>query len=374
MTHVAYLDHNASAPLRPEAREATLAALSISGNPSSVHRFGRAARALVEEARRAVAELAGAGPAEVVFTSGATEANALALRGTDRTRIVASSVEHDSVLAFAGQTVPATSAGLIDPAALEEALAAGAGPALVSVMAVNNETGVIQPLDEVVAIARRYGALVHCDAVQAAGKLPLDFAASGVDLMSLSSHKIGGPCGVGALLVRDGVGLRPDLRGGGQEDGRRAGTENVPGIAGFGAAARAAASGLPAMARLSAWRDGLERAIVAICPQTRIFGRDSRRVANTSCLTMPGVPAETQVMALDLSGVAVSAGSACSSGKVRVSHVLRAMGVDEAAAGSAIRISLGWSSEAEDVGRLVSAWRALYLRAGGAADAWRAAS
>ena len=374
MTHAVYMDHNAGAPLRPQAHDAVLAAMSVLGNPSSVHGFGRVARAVIEEARRNVAALADAEPAQVVFTSGATEANALALRGAGRRRVVASAIEHDSVLAFADEIVPVLPAGTVDLTALERTLAVDRTPALVSVMAVNNETGVVQPIGAVVEIARRHGALVHCDAVQAASKLPLAFVASGIDLMSLSSHKIGGACGAGALLVRDGLELLPDLRGGGQEDGRRAGTENVTGIAGFGAAARAAAGEIDGAAQLAAWRDALEARIAAICPETTVFGRDDRRVANTSCLTMPGVAAETQVIALDLAGVAVSAGAACSSGKVRTSHVLRAMGADEATAGSAIRISLGWNSAAEDVDRLVSAWRALYLRTVGHAGPWQAAS
>ncbi|MCH8835517.1 MAG: cysteine desulfurase, partial [Proteobacteria bacterium] len=327
--------------------------------------FGRAVRRAVEDAREAVAALVGAAPADVVFTSGGTEANNLALRGAGRERILVSAVEHESVLmAGAGAAlIPVDSDGVVDLDALDSLLAGEGTPALVSVMLANNETGVVQPVAGIAEVARRFGALVHCDAVQAAGKIPVDMGALGVDMVSLSAHKIGGPAGIGALVVADSVPLSPIVFGGGQERGRRMGTENFSGIAGFGAAAREAGKGVDGFAELGRLRDALERRILAVSPGTRIFGAGAGRLPNTSCLTMPGMASETQVMALDLAGVAVSAGSACSSGKVQASHVLAAMNADAAQAASAIRASLGWNSTAQDVDRFVDAWTALHVRA-----------
>lgn len=360
MSPLVYLDHNATSPLRPEARAAMIEAMAVGGNPSSVHRAGRAARALVDKARRQVAALVGARPGDVVFTSGGTEANNLALGCHASGRVLVSAVEHDSVLKArpAGGVIPVDRDGVVDLAALERQLAEAPTPALVSVMFANNETGVRQPVAEVVRLAHAAGALVHCDAVQGAGKVALDFAALGVDYLSLSAHKLGGPTGVGALIVRPGAPFASDRHGGGQESWRRAGTENVLGIAGFGAAAAAAAAGLD-VARL---RDRLEQALLAIAPQARIHGAGSPRLGNTCCLSMPGVKAETQVMALDLAGVCVSAGAACSSGKVGRSAVLAAMAVPAAVADTAIRISLGWNSSETDIDCLIAAWRGLYIR------------
>ena len=366
MDRAVYLDHNATTTVRPAAAEAVAAALSLTGYASSVHGFGRAVRRAVEDAREAVAALVGAAPADVVFTSGGTEANNLALRGAGRERIVVSAVEHESVLmAGAGAAlIPVDSEGVVDLDALDSMLAGEGTPALVSVMLANNETGVVQPVAGIVEVARRFGALVHCDAVQAAGKIPVDMGALGVDMVSLSAHKMGGPAGVGALVVADSVPLGPIVFGGGQERGRRMGTENFSGIAGFGAAAREAGKGVDGFAGLGRLRDALERRILAVSPETRIFGAGAGRLPNTSCLTMPGMASETQVMALDLAGVAVSAGSACSSGKVQASHVLAAMNADAAQAASAIRASLGWNSTAQDVDAFVDAWSALHVRAG----------
>ena len=357
-----YLDHNATSPLRPMAFDAMVEALRAGGNPSSVHRSGRTARAMLDRARRQVAALIGALPAEIVFTSGGTEANTLALVGAGMTRVIVSAVEHDSVhraRADAG-TLPVDDNGVADLAALEQMLAATTVPALVSVMFANNETGVMQPIGEIVRLARAAGALVHCDAVQAAGKAPVDVHGLGVDYLSLSAHKFGGPTGVGALFVRSGAPLAPDRRGGGQESNRRAGTENVAGIVGFGAASVAAADGL-AVAGL---RDHLETSLLEIAPGAQVFGAGAPRLANTCCISMPGVPAETQVMSLDLAGVGVSAGAACSSGKVQRSAVLAAMGVAASDAEAAIRISLGWNSGLDDIERLIAAWRDLYIRVG----------
>ena len=359
-----YLDYNATSPLRPEARAAAIEALDRFGNASSVHGFGRAARRCVEEARDAVAALVGALPAEVIFTSGGTEANNLALNQGAGRWIFASAGEHPSVLNAndAVQPIPLTPAGQIDLAALEAALTVGGADCLVSVMIANNETGVIQPLGQVVACAKRFGAQVHCDAVQAPSRLDLDMADLGVDFLSLSAHKIGGPQGAGALVVRQGASLKPLLRGGGQERGQRAGTENVAAIAGFGAAAKAVAEEPPLSAQLAAWRAKLEARLKAMAPDVIIIGEESVRLANTCCFALPGLSAESQVMALDLEGVAVSAGSACSSGKVKTSHVLKAMGFDDPVSGSAIRVSLGWQSQAADIDALLEAWARLYRR------------
>lgn len=360
MHSIAYLDHNATSPLRPAAFDAMAEAMRVGGNPSSVHAAGRRARAIVDKARREVASLAGAEPSEIVFTSGGTEANNLALSGAGRRRVLVSAIEHDSVRRATPQAelLPVDSNGVLNLAALERGLASSDEPALVSVMLANNETGVLQPIVEVVRLARRAGALVHCDAVQGAGKVPVDLRDLGVDYLSLSAHKIGGPTGVGALVLRKGAPLLPAIRGGGQESNRRAGTENVAGIAGFGAAAMLAAPGLDVMAL----QGELELSLVKIAAGARVFGAAAPRLGNTSCISMPGVPAETQVMAFDLAGVCISAGSACSSGKVQRSPVLDAMGVPAAEAACATRISLGWNTEAADIERLIAAWKNLYLR------------
>jgi cysteine desulfurase len=368
-----YLDYNATAPIRPEVRDAVIAAFDVAGNPSSVHGFGRRARRLVEDARAEVAALAGVMPARVVFTSGGTEANTAALRATGRTSILVSAIEHDSVLETAPDAVriPVTADGLVDLAALERLLAECREPALVSVMRVNNETGVIQPVADVTRIAHAHGALVHCDAVQAAGRIPLEVDQLGIDLLTLSAHKLGGPHGVGALVVRDGIPIAPVLRGGGQEQRRRAGTENVAGIAGFGAAARLAREGMEAHSTLAPstlaeLRDDLERRLVRAAQEAGkpavLYGRAAPRVTNTACVSMPGVTSETQIMTMDLAGIAVSAGAACSSGKVKASHVLTAMGVPADQAASAIRVSLGWGTTLNDIDRFVEAWTALRRR------------
>lgn len=369
MKNPVYMDHNATTAVRPEARDAVALALALTGNPSSVHGSGRTARRLVEDARDAVAALVGAEPAWVVFTSGGTEANNLALRVLPkRAPILCSAVEHASVLSVMDGIVeiPVDGDGVVDLGALEALLAGEDTPALVSVMLANNETGVLQPVADVAALAHEHGALIHCDAVQAAGKMAIDFRALGCDLMSLSAHKIGGPSGVGALVVTSGVegdwALIPMLRGGGQERGRRAGTENVPGIAGFGAAARAAREGLTDFARLGRWRERIENRLRQHA-DSRVYGFGAPRLANTSCLTMPGVEAETQVIQLDLAGVAVSAGAACSSGKVEPSRVLAAMGVDANEAATAIRVSLGWNTTEDDADKFVEAWIQVYGQA-----------
>jgi cysteine desulfurase len=364
MPRAAYLDWNATAPMRPEAAAAMAEALTRTGNPSSVHRWGREARRALEKARAQVAALVGAAASEIVFTSGGTEANRLALHGLAGRRLLVSALEHDSVrqAAEGAAVIPARPQGVVDLAALERMLAEDARPALVSLMLANNETGVIQPVAEAARLAHASGALLHCDAVQAAGKVAVDRAALGADLLSLSAHKLGGPQGVGALVVGDAVKLVALQTGGGQERGRRAGTENLPGIVGFGAAAAVAAERLRDYAAVALLRDQAERRLAAIAPDAPVYGAAAPRLANTLAIGMPGVPAATQVMALDLAGVMVSAGAACSSGKLRRSQVLDAMGVGAEAAESAIRISLGWSSSSADIDQLVEAWGALYLR------------
>ncbi len=360
-----YLDYNATAPLRPEAREAMTAALAEVGNASSVHGFGRRARHKIEDAREAVAALVGAVPGQVIFTSGGTEANNMALR-IARRGILASAGEHDSVLrAGAVSLALLRPDGVVDLARLAHLLDAEPGPDLVSVMLANNETGVIQPVAEAARLAHAGGALLHCDAVQAAGKLSIDMASLGADLISLSAHKLGGPQGAGALILGEDVVLEPLLRGGGQERRRRAGTENVAAIAGFGAAARAALRDLEAqqsVAELAALRDDLERQVCALAPDAVLHGAGAPRLPNTACFGVPGLAAETLVMALDLAGVAIGAGSACSSGKVAPSHVLLAMGASQGEAAEAIRVSLGWASGAEDIAHFISAWRACLER------------
>jgi cysteine desulfurase len=370
-----YLDWNATAPLRPEAAAAMTATLGHCGNPSSVHRWGRAARATVERARIAVAALVGAPAEAVVFVSGGTEANHLAILGAGRRRVLVSAVEHDSVLQAApsAEQIPVDREGVVRLDALDLLLGEDPKPALISVMLANNETGVIQPVAEIAALAHARGALFHCDAVQAAGKIPLDASVIGADLVTLSAHKIGGPPGVGALLARDGLDLAPLLRGGGQERGRRAGTENLAGIVGFAAAAAAAAAEIAVYDHVRASRDALEAEIMAAAPEAVILGNAAPRLPNTTAIAMPGTTAETQVIALDLDGIMVSAGAACSSGKVGPSHVLKAMGLAPDIAATTIRVSLGWATTERDVSRFLQSWTALYRRRRGSAEKARAA-
>ena len=363
-----YLDYNASAPMPRPVIDAVTAAAALCGNPSSVHAYGRRARALVEDARAAVADLVGARPAEITFTGGASEANALALRGCGRRRVLVAASEHESVLTAVPSPalIPVASDGRVEPGAVAAAIGKDGSDAVVSVMLANNETGVVQPIGDIAAVAAEAGALLHCDAVQAPGRLAVDRAALGADLLTLSAHKFGGPKGVGALIVRDGLAIEAQMRGGGQEKGRRGGTENLTGIAGFGAAAELAAElaagRLGSAEEIAQLRDGLEERLRREMPAVVVFGADQPRLSNTSCFASPGIDAETQVMAMDLAGFAVSAGSACSSGKVQTSHVLRAMGVDEAVARCAIRVSLGPETTQEEVDGFATAWLDLARR------------
>ena len=359
MTNPVYLDYNASAPLCHEARQAMLVAMEIAGNPSSVHASGRAARKIVDHARRKIADLIGGDAERVIFTSGGTEANNLALNGLEDVTVFTSAVEHPSVIEARSDAkrIPVDANGVIDLAALETMLRAASDAGqkvLVSVMLANNETGVTQPVAKVGLLAREYGAKVHCDAVQALGRLPVDMGQLLVDMVSISAHKIGGPKGIGALAIAPGVMLVPQIRGGGQEKYRRGGTENVIGIAGFGAAAERADTSRAKMDDVRALRDRLETVLASEAPELLIAGKGTDRLVNTSCLILPGMPGETQVMALDLAGVAISSGSACSSGKVRESHVLKEMGVTDP--GSAIRVSLGLETTDEEIDTFIRVW------------------
>jgi cysteine desulfurase len=371
MTDRAYLDWNATAPLRPEAREAMCEALDVAGNPSSVHAEGRAARRLVEAARERVAALVGAEPRNVVFTSGGTEANVLALSpaagaGNEPCgRLMVSAIEHPSVLAggrfsaAAVERLPVTGRGEIDLSALATRLKAAEGRVLVSLMLANNETGIVQPVSEAAHLVHQAGGMLHVDAVQAAGRIACDINALSADLLTVSGHKIGAPKGVGALIRRDAALSIADplIKGGGQERGARAGTENVAAIAGFGAAAAAALAGLAAdRARMIGLRDRLEAGLRAASPEVVIFGAEAERLPNTTLVARPGMKAETAVIAFDLNGVAVSSGAACSSGKVQPSHVLAAMGVPPRLAGGAIRVSLGPTTTESEIDRMIEAW------------------
>jgi cysteine desulfurase len=363
-----YFDWNATTPLRDEARAAMSAALAFTGNASSVHAEGRAARRLIEEAREQVAQLLGVDGKNVTFTSGATEANTLALtpaleiagRKEPRDRLFVSAIEHPSVRAGGRfpresiEAVPVTGNGVVDVVALSLAVKKAARP-LVSVMLANNETGVVQPIAQIAEIVHAASGVFHVDAVQGAGRIDWDVASLGADLVSISSHKLGGPQGAGALVRRADIHIaEPLMKGGGQERGQRAGTENVAAIAGFGAAA--ATAKLTDMRCVAAMRDQLELGIRRITPQAEIFGVREERLPNTTLFAVPGMKAETAIIAFDLNGIAVSSGSACSSGKVQPSEVLAAMGVDTALARGAIRASIGHSTTEAEVDRFVETW------------------
>jgi cysteine desulfurase len=367
-----YLDWNATTPLRPEARAAMAQAWDMSGNPSSVHAEGRRARRLVEDARAIVASAVGGQPQNVVFTSGGTEANSLALTpglrraaGLPVRRLLVSAIEHASVLAggrFPADTIHSigvTRSGVVDLDRLR-AMLAGGPPALVSVMLANNETGAIQPVAEAAEIAHAAGGLLHVDAIQALGKVPFDLASTGADLLALSAHKLGGPKGAGALVLAEGLlGFEPLLRGGGQEQGRRAGTENVADIAGFGAAVKAAMAAMERdSVRVQGFRERLESGLRQT-PGAIVFSDEAQRLPNTVLFTVPGLKAETAVIGFDLAGIGVSSGSACSSGKVQPSHVLQAMGFAPELAQGAVRLSLGWSTSETEIDSAVEAWREL---------------
>jgi cysteine desulfurase len=347
-----YLDANATEPLRLEARAAMLAAMAVTGNPSSVHGAGRGARRMLEDAREALAARFGGRPGDLVFTSGGTEADALAIHGLGAgRRLIIGATEHDAVRVAAdgADVLPVDSRGVADLTALAALLGEGQ-PALVCLMFANNETGTIQPIAEAAALCRRHGALLHVDAVQAAGRIEVSLAALGAHSLALSSHKLGGPMGAGALLLAPEVStVAPLIAGGGQERGRRGGTPPLPAIAGFAAAAFAATN----IADLAPLRDAIEAGAMAY--GAIVCGGDAPRLANTTCLALPGVRADAQIIALDLEGIAVSAGAACSSGKVTASHVLAAMGLG-ALAGQAVRVSLPWNATTAHVAAFADAY------------------
>jgi len=364
-----YLDYNATAPMRPEAKDALLRAIENPANPSSVHAAGRAARDVVERARAEVGALVGVPAGSVTFVSGGTEANALAIESAKvagAQRIIMSAVEHDAVAETAKasglpvEILPVDGDGVADLAWLTRALEAPS-KTLVCLMLANNETGVIQPVAEASALVRAHDGLLHVDAVQAAGKIGIDFSALGADTMALSAHKLGGPQGVGALVAGTRATVTRRLHGGGQERGRRAGTENVAGIASFGAAARAAQESLASMVELSHWRDALAQRVKA--EGAVVLGEGADRLPQTLCFAGEGFGSEVQVMNMDLAGVMVSAGSACSSGKVKASRVVEAMGRPDLAP-FALRISGGWASTEDDWIKCGDAWLAAWKRIG----------
>lgn len=362
---ISYLDYNATAPLRREAREAIVAALDVTGNPSSVHASGRASRRLVEQARERVGSLAGVAPGGVIFTSGATEANNMAIHAAQSRGLtcLVSAVEHESVANVPGvRVVPVTRDGLLDLKALGKAVDEANGPVLLALMAANNETGAIQPVEKAAEIVRAAGGVLHCDAVQAAGRLRVDKWAGQVDSLSISAHKLGGPQGVGALIFSDDRRPTPLIFGGAQEDRRRAGTENVAGIAGFGAAAQAAVEDVGKTDQIASLRNSLEHRLAAFAPDLVVLSAEVPRLANTLCFATPDLPAETQVMAMDLEGYAISAGSACSSGKVGASHVPLAMGIDPELARCAIRVSIGRETSQAEIDGFAESWGRLCQR------------
>jgi len=380
MSRRVYLDYNASTPVMPEVRAVLTEVLEQHGNPSSVHSEGRQLRGRIEKAREQVAALAGADPRKVIFTSGGTEANATALApenagGTASNGAVCfmSSIEHPSVLAGgrfeadAIRHVPVAESGIVNLTALESMIvkhreSGKEAPFMVSLMHANNETGALQPVAEVSRLVREQGGILHCDAIQTAGKVPLDISQLGAHILSISAHKIGGPQGVGAIVLGDGMSSlsSPLITGGGQEFRARSGTENVAGIAGFGVAAEIATRKLDQMSGLSALRGRLEEGVKVCAPGAKIFAVDTERLPNTCCFATPGMKSETIVIALDLAGVAVSAGSSCSSGKVEKSHVLEAMGIDDELARGAIRVSLGWDTTQDDIDTFIAVWGGIY--------------
>jgi cysteine desulfurase len=363
-----YLDFNATSPILPEVIEKVAEVMAVMGNPSSVHQTGRKARSVVEEARSQVAALVGARARDIVFTSGGTEANNAVLRSTAAKSLIISSIEHDCVLAAAKASglaihmLPVNSDGQVELEALSELLEQAEKPALVSVMLGNNEMGAIQHISKVTEVAKEFGARIHCDAVQAAGKMNVDFNDLGVDYLTLSAHKLGGPQGVGAIVLAPTAPLNALIVGGGQELGRRSGTENVAGVAGFGVAALAALTNIPEYDRIRVLRDRMEAEISAHADDVLIAGKAVDRLPNTSCIVMPSMKGETQVMHFDLNGICVSSGSACSSGKVKVSHVMTAMGMDDELANCSLRVSLGLSTTDEEIDKFISAWKTLYDR------------
>lgn len=359
-----YLDYNATAPIRPEVIELMTKIMGKVGNASSVHGHGRAARKYVEDARIQVANMCGVEPEQVIFTSGATEATNAALCQFKDKKTIISSIEHPAVKDSLPNAieVPVTSDGLVDMTAYEQLMNEGEPPALVSIMLVNSETGVIQPVAKMAKIAKDKGALFHTEVVQAAGRINISLETLGVDYMSLSAHKFAGPQGVGALILRKGLEAPKFMRGGGQERNCRAGTHNTAGIAGMGLAAQMASDQMDQYQQIGKMRDDLEKRLKEISDKVVIYGEDALRICNTTNVGVPGLPAQTQMMALDLDGISVSSGSACSSGSFKPSHVLMAMGVSEEDAKCALRISLGWNTTSADIDAFIDSWSKLVGR------------
>jgi cysteine desulfurase len=358
-----YLDHNATSPLLPAAQAVMIDIWNVPLNSSSIHQNGRSARKLMEDARNGILTQLGATNARLIFTASGTEANNLAMHGIENIAILISAVEHHSVLKSANYTglIPVDANGVVRLEALENLLKIGGKKPLVSVMLANNETGVIQPIKEIVALSKKYGALVHTDAVQAFGKIPVSFDDLGVDMMTVSAHKLGGPVGAAALIVKKPLLVKAQIKGGGQEQSFRAGTENVAAIVGFAAAA-SARKNQGANDNIRALRDWLEAELEGYTGMSLVFGKDVERLPNTSCLHMPNVANEIQLMHFDMAGIAVSAGSACSSGKVEASHVLLAQNVKSSEALETIRISLGAETTKNELIQFIKSWQQLYQR------------
>lgn len=353
-----YLDYNATGLPRPQAAEVAQHWLHLPANASSVHSFGRAAKKQLEDSRKTIAEAISAWPNEIIFTASGSEANVTALRSFPERRLLISAIEHSSVLSHNGDKISVDVNGIIDLADLEKKLTGNPSSALVSVMLANNETGAIQPIAEVAAICKRYGALLHCDAVQALGKIEVDFSLLGADMLTISAHKCGGMIGAAALVVKNNLNIKPLLIGGGQELGRRAGTENIAAIAAFAAAILASNSSQ--MQNLRVWLNEMEKKLEAAGGV--VFAKDAPRLPNTSYVAMPSVSNEVQLIDFDLNGYAVSAGSACSSGRIEKSHVLLAMGVESELASCAIRVSGGWNTNKDEIEKFTAIWLGLAAR------------
>lgn len=375
MPTITYLDYNATTPVRPQVVERMCKLLAEPHNASSVHFYGREGKKFLENAREVIAQAVNAWKNEIVFTSCGTEANNAVLHAAGGRRVLVSAIEHSSIVRTVpeAERIPVNGEGLVQVEALRELLAREDKPAFVSVMLANNETGVIQPVAEIVKACREWcgDVLVHTDAAQALGKIPVDFSMLGVDMMTVSAHKLGGPQGAAALVIRNDLPIKPLLTGGGQELGRRAGTENVTAISGFGLAVELAEKDAEQWKRLRGWLDAMEEEILAHAPEAIVFGRGLARLPGTSCIAMPGVGSETQLMAFDLAGVAVSAGSACSSGRIEASHVIKAMGYGQDVAATAIRISGGWGTTEDDIRKCITEWKKLYDRVGSKSKAAR---
>lgn len=365
--NIVYMDNNATSATSESALAAMRELQGLPLNASSIHSFGRKARGLVEEARENIAKLANSGSARIIFTGSGTESNNMALRSLYNHKVITSSIEHASILKIGTHIheIPASPAGIIDVSALERIMGQHSGEKiLVSVMLANNETGVVQPINKIAEITHKHGGLVHTDAAQCFGKIKVDMASLGVDMLTISAHKFGGPQGIAALIASKHVPLHPFILGGGQEQGYRAGTENISAIHGFGVAASEAINNVIAMQNIAILRDKIESQIMEIAPDAIIFGNKAERLPNTSMIAMPNATSETQIMHFDIEGIAISSGAACSSGKVETSHVLLSMGVSPILAKNAIRVSLGVNNTAMDVDKFITAWKSLYERTG----------